>query len=111
MTVEIGTCGQKAATKRAPESILTDNGIQFRDAWKKWCRMHGIKPLFAHPFYPQDKGKVERTIRNVAEEFTNLLKKFPQWLNGQINQFRNWYNEQRFHRGIGTTPKALYVGS
>jgi len=110
-TVEIEACVQKSATERAPKSILTDNGIQFRGAWKKWCKMHGIKPLFAHPFYPQDKGKVERTIRNVAEEFTNLLRKFPQWLNGQINQFRNWYNEQRFHRGIGTTPKVLYVGS
>lgn len=111
LTLEIGACVQKAAAKGRPESILTDNGIQFRDTWRKWCKSQGIGPLFAHPFYPQDKGKVERGIRNIAEEFTNLLKKFPQWLNGQINQFRNWYNEQRFHRGIGTIPRLLYVGS
>jgi transposase InsO family protein len=110
-TVEIEECVQKSTRRRAPENILTDNGIQFRGAWKDWCRMHGIKPLFAHPFYPQDKGKVERAIRNVAEEFTNLLMKFPQWLGGQIEQFRNWYNKQRFHMGIGTVPNALYVGS
>lgn len=110
-TSEIEACMQRVSKKRKPRSILTDNGIQFQSAWKKWCKKQGIKPIFAHPFYPQDKGKVERTIRNVAEEFTNLLRKFPQWLNGQIRQFRDWYNNQRIHRGINAVPKALYVGS
>ncbi|MDY6865535.1 MAG: hypothetical protein SVY15_06155 [Halobacteriota archaeon] len=27
--------------------------------------------------YPQYKGKVERAIRNISEEFIYLLKKFP----------------------------------
>jgi len=92
---------------RRPEKILTDNGGQFKEGWKRWCRERGIEPLFAHPYYPQDKGKVERTIRNIVEEFLNLLRKFPEWL-ANIAEYRRWYNTHRFHRGIGTQPARLY---
>lgn len=95
---------------RKPEKVLTDNGGQFKETWKRWCRDNGVEPLFAHPYYPQDKGKVERTIRNVAEEFVNLLRKFPEWL-GKIQQYRKWYNRDRFHRGINTQPARLYTAS
>jgi len=96
--------------RRKPDKILTDNGGQFKETWKRWCRDNGVGPLFAHPYYPQDKGKVERTIRNVAEEFVGLLRKFPEWL-GKIRQYRKWYNENRFHRGINTQPARLYTAS
>jgi transposase InsO family protein len=92
---------------RKPEKILTDNGGQFKKTWKRWCRDNGIEPLLAHPYYPQDKGKVERTIRNVAEEFVYLLRKFPEW-RGKIDEYRHWYNRHRFHRGINTQPAKLY---
>lgn len=90
---------------RKPEKILTDSGGQFREEWKGWCGDSEIEPLFAHPYYPQDKG--ERTIRNVTEEFVNLLRKFPEWL-GKIGEYRRWYNRHRFHRGIKTQPAKLY---
>lgn len=93
---------------RKPEKILTDNGKQFKESWKDFLEKHDIEPLFAHPYYPQDKGKVERTIRNVAEEFVNLLKKFPRWLGGQIKEYQDWYNTKRLHLGIGTQPAKLY---
>ena len=95
---------------RKPEKILTDHGAQFKEMWKRWCRDNGVEPLFAHPYYPQDKGKVERTIRNVAEEFVNLMRKFPDWL-GRIREYRRWYNRHRFHRGINTQPAKLYTAS
>ena len=95
---------------RKPEKILTDNGGQFKETWKRWCRDNGVEPLFAHPYYPQDKGKVERTIRNVAEEFVNLLRKFPEWLD-RMREYRVWYNRHRFHRGINTQPARLYTAS
>lgn len=91
-----------------PENILTDNAKIFAKQWEWWCRFNGIKPLFAHPYYPQDKGKVERAIRNISEEFIYLMKKFPCWLNGVIREYKDWFNDYRFHRGIGTVPKALY---
>jgi transposase InsO family protein len=91
-----------------PENILTDNAKLFAKQWKHWCRDNGIKPLYAHPYYPQDKGKVERAIRNISEEFIHLMKKFPEWLNGVISDYKKWFNDCRFHRGIGTVPSALY---
>ena len=97
--------------KYMPKNILTDHGSQFSEEWKYFCKHNGIEPLFAHVRYPQDKEKVERTIRNIAEEFTNLLEKFPHWLNGQIEDFMEWYNNCRFHRGINATPKQLYLSS
>ena len=93
---------------RKPKNILTDNGVQFKKKWKKWCKKHGVEALFTHPYYPQDKGKVERAIRNVAEEFVYLLRKFPDWLKGKIRNYKNWYNNERFHRGISCRPIQLY---
>lgn len=92
-----------------PKNILADNGAQFKEQWTKWCRENKIKPLFAHPYYPQDKGKVERTIRNLAEEFVNLLSKFPKWIKGKLEVWRKWFNEKRYHRGIKDYPINLYV--
>jgi len=99
--------GRLERLPRKPEKILTNNGGQFRETWKRWCMDKGVEPLFAHPYYPQDKGKVERTIRNVAEEFVNLLRKFPEWL-GKIQVYRRWYNRDRFHRGVNTRQAKLY---
>jgi hypothetical protein len=92
-----------------PENILADNGGQFKEQWKDWCIRHQIKPLSAHPYYPQDKGKVERTIRNLTEEFVNLLSKFKHWIYGKLEEWRIWFNEKRFHRGVKDYPSNLYV--
>lgn len=93
--------------RRKPEHILTDRGGQFKETWKRWCEENGVEPLYAHPHYPQDKGKVERTIRNVAEEFVSLLKRFPRWF-GRNQEYRRWYNRERFHHGIDAQPAKLY---
>lgn len=94
-------------TKIKPKSILTDNGPQFWDEWEIWCNERNIQPLFAHPYYPQDKGKIERSIRNLTEEFVNLLTSFPEWIN-HLNEYVRWYNKDRFHWGIHDYPKDIY---
>lgn len=105
---EIGSAIRKLVLKHKPKSILTDNN-PFKEEWNKWCKAYGIEPLHAHPYYPQDKGKVERTIRNVSEEFIYLLKKFPSWLNGKIKDYQRWFNTKRFHNGIKAIPCQLYT--
>jgi hypothetical protein len=96
-------------TGRKPQKILTDRGAQFQVQWREWCsaKERGIEPLFAHPYYPQDKGKVERAIRNIADEFVKLLKKFPEWL-GRLGEYAAWYNHKRLHMGIKDYPVKLY---
>ena len=95
--------------KDKPEKILSDNGGQFKEQWKSWCKENEIEALFAHPYYPQDKGKVERTIRNLAEEFINLLSRFKHWINGKMEEWRVWFNEKRYHRGVKNYPSNLYA--
>ena len=94
--------------KRLPKAILSDHGLQFRDQWKSWCSAHGVEAHFAHPSYPQDKGKVERCIQNLNREFVNHLRKFPEWLKGRLSKYRNWFNHSRFHRGVKAFPTSLY---
>lgn len=105
---EISRMLQSLVRKYKPKKILTDNN-PFKAEWDEWCEKNKITSLHAHPYYPQDKGKVERTIRNIAEEFIYLLRRFPQWLCGKIENYRRWYNQKRYHYGINDTPYRLYT--
>ena len=60
-------------------------------------------------YYPKDKGKVERAIRNLTEEFIHLFKKFPGWLKKKLEEWRRWFNEKRYHRGINDYHANLYA--
>jgi len=107
-TKELTSVLQKLKIK--PEKVLADRGVQFKEQWKEWCKEQRIEAIFAHPYYPQDKGKVERTIRNLAEEFVNLLQKFTHWLSKKcLEQYRKWFNRDRYHRGIKEYPINLYA--
>lgn len=105
---EIGKMLKPLVKKHKPKKILTDNN-PFKEEWDNWCKDSYVESLHAHPYYPQDKGKVERAIRNVAEEFVYLLKKFPSWIRGKIKEYQHWFNHKRFHRGIKNYPARLYT--
>ena len=95
--------------KYHPKKILTDNN-PFKDSWRIWCIEQGIEAIFAHLYYPQDKGKVERANRNIAEELINLIIIFRKLLSGEeIIKWMKWFNEERFHRGVKDYPANLYV--
>ena len=93
---------------RFPKAILCDHGPQFKEQWRDWCSVHGVEAHFAHPSYPQDKGKVERCIQNLNREFVDHLRRFPVWLNGKLGEYRQWFNNLRFHRGVKAFPAELY---
>lgn len=93
---------------RLPKAILSDHGSQFKEQWKSWCSLHRVEAHFAHPSYPQDKGKVERCIQNLNREFVNHLRRFPEWLKGALREYRDWFNHSRFHRGVKAFPENLY---
>lgn len=93
---------------RLPKAILSDHGSQFKEQWKSWCSGRGVEAHFAHPSYPQDKGKVERCVQNLNREFVNQLRRFPEWLKGALVEYRDWFNHFRFHRGVKTFPATLY---
>jgi IS30 family transposase len=94
--------------EKLPKAILSNHGSQFKERWQAWCNGHHIEAHFAHPSYPQDKGKVERCIQNLNREFVNPLRKFPEWLKGKLGEYRDWFNHSRFHRGVKAFPAELY---
>lgn len=95
--------------KYHPKKILTDNN-PFKENWKRWCSENNIEAVFAHLYYPQDKGKVERTNRNIAEELVNIIIIFHKLLNNEeIEKWVRWFNEKRFNNGIKDYPANLYV--
>ena len=59
--LEISEAVKLLVKKYHPEKILSDNN-PFQKSWGEWCESMNVKTVFAHPYYPQDKGKVERTM-------------------------------------------------
>lgn len=93
--------------KTKPKVFLSDNGPQFKEQFGKWCTEKGIELVNAPPHCPKAKGKVERGIRNLKEEFLRLN----QYLENpaeDLKEYIRWYNNDRYHMGINTVPSALY---
>ena len=106
---EISEAMKELIQKHHPEKILTDNN-PFGNSWKEKCKEMNVEAIFAHPYYPQDKGKVERAIRNIAEELINLIIIFHKLFNKEeIMKWLKWFNKKRFHRGVKDFPANLYV--
>lgn len=93
--------------RKLPKLILSDNGPQFKEEFAEWCRRRGIEVEHTPPHYPQSKGKVERCIRNINEEFLRL-NRFIEDVPSALKQFVRWHNNERFHTGIGAFPADVY---
>jgi transposase InsO family protein len=93
-----------------PLGCLSDNGLIFSGKlrgfvvfFETMLRAAGVHPITSRPYHPQTCGKVER--------FQQTLKKWlraqrPQAttiaeLQAQLDSFRQYYNHERPHRGIG----------
>jgi len=107
-------------THGAPASTLTDNGLVFttrlatwqgaKNGFEKLLEANQIDQKNGKPNHPQTQGKVER--------FHQTLKKWlkarprPKSINElqqMLDEFKNWYNNERPHRSIGRkTPTEAY---
>lgn len=47
------------------ECMYSDNGKEFKGAFKKLCAKYGIPQRFTRPYRPQTNGKAERVIKTV----------------------------------------------
>ncbi|MBA7666024.1 hypothetical protein ES703_74099 [subsurface metagenome] len=98
-----------------PNEILADNGAQFKnilgDLATKYSRLLkslGIKPIFARPYHPQTKGKLERWFKTVSQMFLIearfYIKNNPECtladFNRMLEKWLKWYNTEKSHRSL-----------
>ena len=98
-----------------PNQILADNGAQFRnilgELGTKYFRLLkslGIKPIFAKPYHPQTKGKLERWFGTVKQMFLIearlYIKHNPDLtladFNLRLEEWVKWYNTEKSHRSL-----------
>jgi transposase InsO family protein len=103
-----------------PNQILADNGTQFKNLigelgtkYTKLLEILNVKPIFAKPYHPQTKGKLERWFGTVKQMFLGearfKVKQNPDYTLTDFNQiFKNWvewYNTEKPHRSMpGNNP-------
>ena len=96
-----------------PEKIYVDNGKQYRSEWlKKACDRLGIRLLFAKPYAPEGKGKIEAFNRTVDAFLAEAALDKPQTLEALNDSFELWLKEhyhKRPHSGLdGLTPEVAF---
>jgi transposase InsO family protein len=92
-----------------PQKLLTDQGSGFY-SWSKeqtlfqeYLDDQKIEHIVAEPHSPQSQGKVERLIQTIRKDFLSQAKLISfEDAQVQIRSFRDSYNTDRPHQGIGS---------
>jgi transposase InsO family protein len=112
-------------TYGCPNEILADNGLQFRNVigelgtkYAKLLERLNIKPIFASPYHPQTKGKLERwfgvVIQSCLLELRYFVECHPECnlptLNQEFQKWVRWYNTEKSHRSLPhrCTPQQVF---
>src|SRR5262249_44286476 len=96
-----------------PQRIRTDNGSPFGSngdsgltgltVW--WIKL-GIRPEHIAPGKPQQNGRHERMHRTLKEETASPPASTRRRQQERFDEFRQQYNEQRPHEGLGQQTRA-----
>jgi len=85
----------------AIETIYSDNGKEFKKAFRELCIRNGIQQSFTKPYRPQTNGKAERVIKTIKQE---LLKGHAHLTREErrrhLYAFTRWYNQVRPHQSL-----------
>jgi len=101
-----------------PRRILADNGAPWGSAGAPaphtrltvWLMDLGVGVIHGRPYHPQTQGKDERFHRSLkAEVLDGVTFRSPQAAQAAFDAWREVYNSQRPHEGIGmATPSSRY---
>jgi transposase InsO family protein len=104
-----------------PAGVLSDNGLCFSGKlrglevlFEARLRDAGIRPITGRPYHPQTTGKVERFQQTLKkwlrrQDRRRGLARDLDELQGRLDEFCVYYNEQRPHQGIGrVTPLSRW---
>jgi transposase InsO family protein len=92
--------------------MYSDNGKEFKKAFKELCIRRGIKQQFTRPYRPQTNGKAERVIKTIKQE---LLKGHSHLSREErrrhLYAFVRHYNQVRPHQELKYTAPMTYLES
>jgi transposase InsO family protein len=98
-----------------PQRLFFDNGKQFRNKFmQRACAMLNIKLIYAAPYSPESKGKIERFNRTLDSFFAEAALKDPKTVAEFNELFRVWLAEcyhDKEHEGINEKPKIAFESS
>jgi transposase InsO family protein len=113
--VIVEDCFHQAIQKfGAPEAAFFDNGKQYRNKWmSRACSKMGIKLLFARPYAPESKGKIEKYHQMIDKFLAESALEKPRSLDRLNQLFWVWLEEcyqNRPHSALenNMSPAAAY---
>lgn len=96
----------------APSTFFVDNGSAYQHhQLQRMAARLSIQVVFATPYHPQGKGKVERFFRHVKESFYPEARRANLQTLEELNQFFwGWLDQyhDREHSELKTTPRARW---
>ena len=96
-----------------PDAIYVDNGKQYRSSWLgKACTQLGIKLLFAKPYHPEGKGKIEAFNRRIDSFLSEVALTDVKTLD-ELNRLLKLWIDDHYHKtphhGLGgITPEVAF---
>lgn len=92
------------------ECVYSDNGKEFKKAFRELCHQHGITQRFTRPYTPRTNGKAERVIKTIK---TELLKGHSHLSREErrrhLYAFVRWYNQVRPHQSLGNRSPLQFL--
>jgi len=98
---------------RAPRYLVTDQGAQFREGYRRWCARRRIVPRFGAVGQKGSIAVIERFFRTLKTEGLRpiLVPLCFSVLGIEVATFVAWYNRYRTHQGLGgATPSDRLAG-
>jgi transposase InsO family protein len=108
----VDTTGMSDIPVEDGTKLLSDNGPGYLSRqFNEYLRLVGIRHIIAAPYHPESNGKIERYHRTIKGSLNLIPYEMPSELEEAIRVFVEYYNNQRYHEGIGNvTPHDVYAG-
>ncbi len=91
------------------ERIYSDNGKEFKGAFKALCKKYNIPQLFTRPYRPQTNGKAERVIKTIKEMLQKHHFTSREERRRILYAIVRYYNHLRPHQSLGGLSPFNYL--
>jgi len=91
--------------------LYSDNGSGFTSKiLAEYLSVHGIKHIFARPYHPQGRGKIERFNRSIKEKVCLMVYCSPDELRKALDEAIAIYNRTPHEALDNVSPNDVYAG-